>query len=62
MAVTISLVALFGIMLFFLLRSKSLSIGTAFVAVMFGFLLASTGASETINKLTTSVVHAIHSP
>ncbi|MBT2524720.1 hypothetical protein J7E91_04555 [Streptomyces sp. ISL-99] len=59
MAITVSLVALFGLVLFFLLRSKSLSYGSAFIAVMFGFYLASTGASQPMNDLTTAVVNAI---
>ncbi|MER5889904.1 hypothetical protein ABT160_39275 [Streptomyces sp. NPDC001941] len=58
MAVTVSLVALFGLVLFFLLRSKSLSVGAAFIAVMFGFFLASTGAAGPINHMASSVVEA----
>lgn len=46
MAVTVSLVLLFGLVLFFLLRSNSLGYGSAFIAVMFGFFLASTGAPD----------------
>ncbi|WP_432114373.1 hypothetical protein [Streptomyces sp. S1] len=59
MAITVSLVALFGLVLFFLLRSKTLGAGSAFIAVMFGFFLASTGASTPINQLTTSVIEAL---
>ena len=59
MAVTLSLVALFGLVLFFLLRSKSLGFGSAFVAAGFGFFLASTGAAGPINQLTTAVIHAL---
>ncbi|MET7583702.1 MULTISPECIES: hypothetical protein [Streptomyces] len=59
MAVTVSLVLLFGLVLFFLLRSKSLGAGSAFIAVMFGFFLASTGASTPINELTTAVINSI---
>ncbi|MEU1779259.1 hypothetical protein ABZ545_07185 [Streptomyces abikoensis] len=59
MAITVSLVALFGLVLFFLLRSKSLGYGSAFIAIMFGFHLASTGASTPVNNLTTAVIHAI---
>lgn len=62
MAVTVSLVFLFGLVLFFLLRNHSLTPGAAFVAVMFGFFLASTGAAEPITTLTTAVVHAIPTP
>ncbi|MFF8604993.1 hypothetical protein ACF06X_03575 [Streptomyces sp. NPDC015346] len=59
MAITVSLVALFGLVLFFLLRSHSLTPGAAFTAAGFGFFLASTGAAEPINQLTTAVVQAI---
>ncbi|THA37116.1 hypothetical protein [Streptomyces sp. A1547] len=59
MAITVSLVALFGLVLFFLLRSKTLGYGSAFVAMMFGFFLASTGASGPINELTTAVIKAV---
>ncbi|QEV07796.1 hypothetical protein [Streptomyces prasinus] len=58
MAVTVSLVLLFGLVLFFLLRSHSLSAGSAFVAAGFGFFLASTGAAEPINNLATAVINA----
>ncbi|WAZ23167.1 hypothetical protein STRCI_004492 [Streptomyces cinnabarinus] len=59
MAVTISLALLFGIVLFMLLRSNTLGPGSAFVAVMFGFYLASTGAADSINQLMNAVVNAI---
>lgn len=59
MAVTISLVLLFGLVLFFLLRAHSLSYGAAFTATGFGFFLASTGASDPINQLTQAVLGAI---
>ncbi|MBA2945105.1 MULTISPECIES: hypothetical protein [Streptomyces] len=59
MAITVSLVALFGLVLFFLLRSNTLGYGSAFVAVMFGFYLASTGASEPVTELTAAVVNAL---
>ncbi|MFI1465647.1 hypothetical protein [Streptomyces wuyuanensis] len=59
MVVTVSLVALFGLVLFFLLRSNSLGYGSAFIAVMFGFFLASTGASGPINELATAVIDAV---
>lgn len=59
MAITVSLVALFGLVLFFLLRSKTLGYGSAFIAMMFGFYLASTGAYQPMNDLTTAVVNAI---
>ncbi|MFD0150801.1 hypothetical protein ACWGQ4_06250 [Streptomyces sp. NPDC055721] len=59
MAITVSLVALFGLVLFFLLRSRTLGPGAAFTATGFGFFLASTGAAEPINQLTSSVIDAL---
>ncbi|MGJ5693915.1 hypothetical protein GTW50_12810 [Streptomyces sp. SID7815] len=61
MAVTVSLVALFGLVLFFLLRSRSLTPGAAFTATGFGFFLASTGAAGPINEMTAAIVDAIPS-
>ncbi|MFJ8010223.1 hypothetical protein [Streptomyces fagopyri] len=61
MAVTVSLVALFGLVLFLLLRSRTLGYGAAFIAVMFGFFLASTGASGPINSLTGDVIASVRS-
>ncbi|MFE4682581.1 hypothetical protein ACFRNJ_17345 [Streptomyces sp. NPDC056721] len=61
MAVSVSLVALFGLVLFFLLRGKSLGYGAAFVAVMFGFFLASTGAAGPINALSADVIDSVRS-
>ncbi|MBT2440066.1 hypothetical protein J7E93_08010 [Streptomyces sp. ISL-36] len=58
MVVTVSLVALFGLVLFFLLRSRSLGPGTAFIAAGFGFFLASTGAARPINQLAESLIQA----
>lgn len=59
MAVTVSLVLLFGVALAFLLKTKSLGFGSALVAVLFGFYLAATGASEPINELTAAFVDAV---
>ncbi|WP_327162040.1 hypothetical protein [Streptomyces zaomyceticus] len=60
MAVTVSLVALFGLVLYLLLRSRSLTYGAAFIAVGFGFFLASTGAATPIDQLANSLIQAIH--
>ncbi|WP_326712167.1 hypothetical protein OG758_25995 [Streptomyces sp. NBC_01474] len=58
MAVTISLVLLFGLFLALILRANK-SYGTALVAALFGFYVASTGAAGTINNLMTALVHAL---
>lgn len=59
MAVTVSLALLFGLVLFLLLRSRSLSAGAAFTAAGFGFFLATTGAAEPINQLANALINAI---
>ncbi|MFI1183334.1 hypothetical protein ACH4UT_27820 [Streptomyces sp. NPDC020799] len=59
MAITVSLVALFGLVLFFLLRSRTLGYGSAFVAMMFGFYLSSTGAATPMNQLSTALINAL---
>ncbi|MFI9121046.1 hypothetical protein ACIGW0_16835 [Streptomyces bikiniensis] len=59
MAITVSLVALFGLVLYFLLRAGNLTYGSAFIATGFGFFLASTGAATPINQLTNSVIDAL---
>ena len=59
MAVTVSLALLFGFLLAVLLRSGALKSGGAFVAVMFGFYLASTGAADTVNQLMSAVITAL---
>ncbi|MFZ3558795.1 MULTISPECIES: hypothetical protein [unclassified Streptomyces] len=58
MALTVSIVALFGLVLVLLLRSHTVGYGSAFVAAGFGFFLASTGAAGPINQLTTAVIDA----
>ena len=59
MTISIPLALAFGLALAFLLRAKTVGFGSAFIAVMFGFYLASTGASQPMNDLTTAVVNAI---
>ncbi|GGQ89513.1 hypothetical protein [Kitasatospora griseola] len=59
MALTVSLVVLFGIVLGLLLKAKSLGYGSAIVAVLFGFLLASTGVAGPINNLIHALTDAI---
>ncbi|MEV7144410.1 hypothetical protein [Streptomyces tauricus] len=59
MAVTVSLTLLFDFVLFMLLRSKTLGAGSAFVAAMFGFYLADSGAADTVNQLMTAIATAL---
>ncbi|MFE5548316.1 hypothetical protein ACFQ71_31450 [Streptomyces sp. NPDC056534] len=58
MVITVSLVALFRLVLALLLRSKTLGYGAAFIAAGFGFFLASTGAATPINRLAQSLIDA----
>ncbi|WP_129286471.1 hypothetical protein [Streptomyces sp. GZWMJZ-114] len=58
MAITVSLVLLFGAFLALLLRSNK-SYGTALVAALFGFHVASTGAAATIDNLMTALINAL---
>jgi hypothetical protein len=58
--VTISLALFFGVLLAVLLKTGSLRAGGAFVAMMFGFYLASTGLSGPIKALTVSTVHTLN--
>ncbi|MGC0337904.1 hypothetical protein [Streptomyces sp. SLBN-8D4] len=59
MAVTVSLLLVFGTLLVILLRSKALGFGSAFVAAMFGFYLATSGAADTVNALMRALVAAL---
>ncbi|MEU8616961.1 hypothetical protein [Streptomyces sp. NPDC048623] len=59
MAITVSLVLLFGVILALLIRFKALGAGAAVVAVLFGFYLASTDARTTVNDLMGAVISAV---
>ncbi|MFK8907560.1 hypothetical protein [Streptomyces sp. YS-3] len=59
MGLTISLVVLFGVALAVMLRFKVVGIGGAFIATMFGFYLASTGAASTVNDLMRALITAL---
>ncbi|PCG82731.1 hypothetical protein CIB93_28290 [Streptomyces sp. WZ.A104] len=59
MAISLSLVAIFGLVLIFLLRDRSLTVTGAVVSGGFGFFLASTGAAGPINQMTSALVDAI---
>ncbi|TKA09525.1 hypothetical protein [Actinacidiphila oryziradicis] len=60
MLVSISLALLFGGILAVLLKTGSLKGGSAFIATMFGFYLASTGLNGPITELTISTVHTLN--
>lgn len=59
MVLTVSLVLLFGLALAFLLKTGALGPGSAFTAVIFGFLLAGTGAYGPVNGLLTALAQAV---
>ncbi|MFI9101673.1 hypothetical protein ACIGXA_14230 [Streptomyces fildesensis] len=59
MVLSVSLVLLLGVFLAFLLKVGSIKGGVCFVAVMFGFLLTSTGAAGPINHAISGTAHTI---
>ncbi|MEV0774561.1 hypothetical protein ACFTTN_00795 [Streptomyces niveus] len=59
MVLTVSALALLGLFLVLLLRFKSLGIGAAVVAVLFGFYLARTGAADSVDQIMTALSDAI---
>ncbi|MEV8353954.1 hypothetical protein AB0R12_00325 [Streptomyces niveus] len=59
MVLTISALALLGLFLVLLLRFKSLGVGAALVAVLFGFYLARTGAADSVDQIMTALSDAI---
>ncbi|MGP4111650.1 hypothetical protein ACTWP5_12115 [Streptomyces sp. 4N509B] len=59
MEITFSLALLFGVVLFFMIRGGSMKWGPAVVAILFGFTLASTGASDAIEDLLDSVTGSV---
>ncbi|MEW2029670.1 hypothetical protein AB0901_03960 [Streptomyces roseifaciens] len=61
MAFSISALVLFGLLLAMLIRSKSVGIGSATVAIFFGYYLSRTGAASSIDQVMSSIGHAIPS-
>ncbi|MFD4697766.1 hypothetical protein [Streptomyces niveus] len=59
MVLTMSALALLGLFLVLLLRFKSLGVGAAVVAVLFGFYLARTGAADSVDQIMTALSDAI---
>nr|WP_241265694.1 hypothetical protein [Streptomyces boncukensis] len=54
-----SVVLLLGVILFLMIRSGSLKGGPAFIAMLFGFFLASTGMAPSINRFFSSLADSI---
>ncbi|GAA0462593.1 hypothetical protein ACFQ2B_37325 [Streptomyces stramineus] len=59
MSFSISALLLFGLLLAMLIRSKSLGIGSALVAVLFGYYLSRTGAAAPIDQVMGALGDAI---
>ncbi|MBK3528361.1 hypothetical protein ABZ329_05085 [Streptomyces rubiginosohelvolus] len=60
MAISLSMVLLFAVILVVMIRSGSIKPGPAIVAVLFGFFLASTGMAPSINRFMNSVADTIN--
>ncbi|RLV01338.1 hypothetical protein CTZ27_12615 [Streptomyces griseocarneus] len=61
MSFSISALVLFGLLLAMLIRSRSVGIGSAAVAVLFGYYLSRTGASAPIDQVMTALGNALPS-
>ncbi|MFE6691052.1 hypothetical protein ACFVFQ_31870 [Streptomyces sp. NPDC057743] len=59
MAVTISAAVLFGLISLVLIRVRYVQLGSATALFLFGFFIASTGASKPINTACHAIVQAL---
>ncbi|MFB7995036.1 hypothetical protein ACFC4G_19760 [Streptomyces sp. NPDC056002] len=59
MALSISAVVLFAIIVFILIRKSGLKAGHAIICVLLGFYLASSSIAPTISEITTNVAGMI---
>ncbi|MFF0725990.1 hypothetical protein [Streptomyces sp. NPDC004134] len=59
MAISLSVVLMTGIILIVLMRSGSVKTGPAIVAVLFGFLLASTGSGPELQNFLDEMAESI---
>lgn len=59
MPVTVSLIAILGLLLFVALKLRSATTGAVVIAVLFGFYLARTGAAPSVDDTVTSITDAI---
>ncbi|MFD4016805.1 hypothetical protein [Streptomyces sp. SH5] len=60
MAISLSMVLLFAVILVVMIRGGSIKAGPAIVAVLFGFFLASTGMAPSINRFMDSLAETIN--
>lgn len=61
MVISLSAALLLAIVLFVMIRAKSIKVGPAIVAALFGFFLASTNMAPDINRFLNSVADTINS-
>ncbi|MDK0519452.1 MULTISPECIES: hypothetical protein [unclassified Streptomyces] len=60
MAISLSVVLMFAIILVVMIRGGSIKPGPAVVAALFGFFLASTGMAPSINRFMNSIAETIN--
>ncbi|WP_431951748.1 hypothetical protein [Actinacidiphila sp. bgisy167] len=60
MAISLSVVVLLAVIMVVLIRGKSLKVGPAIVAALFGFFLASTGMAPSISRFLDSLADTIN--
>ncbi|MFE7105493.1 hypothetical protein ACFU98_11315 [Streptomyces sp. NPDC057575] len=60
MAISLSVVLMFAIILVVMIRGGSIKPGPAIVAALFGFFLASTGMAPSINRFMNSIAETIN--
>ena len=60
MVISLSVVLLLAIVLIVLIRGKSMKVGPAIVAALFGFFLASTDMAPAINRFLDSLADTIN--
>ncbi|MFG1806055.1 MULTISPECIES: hypothetical protein [unclassified Streptomyces] len=60
MVISLSAALLLAIVLVVMIRSKSIKVGPAIVAALFGFFLASTNMAPDINRFLNSVADTIN--
>ncbi|PJN37957.1 hypothetical protein CG747_26065 [Streptomyces sp. CB02959] len=59
MAVTVSAAVLFGLVSLVLIRTRYVQLGSALVLFLFGFFIASTGASKPITSACQAIAQAL---
>lgn len=60
MAISLSVVLLLAIILVVMIRGKTVKVGPAIVAALFGFFLASTNMAPSVNRFLTSLADTIN--